>query len=139
MWERIHHSQFWTVLALAQSSIFCLGSSADTSWTMWKEIYRTERTDREDMLSNGNHMILNKYRQLNNQFSVLIHWEFELLIQQPALCIQSLCNLIVIQSPSHVWLFVTPWSAACQLPCPLPSPKAYSNSCPLSQWCHPTI
>ena len=24
-------------------------------------------------------------------------------------------------------------------PCPSPAPKAYSNSCPLSQWCHPTI
>ena len=26
-----------------------------------------------------------------------------------------------------------------RLPCPLPSPGAGSNSCPLSQWCHPTI
>ena len=26
-----------------------------------------------------------------------------------------------------------------RLPCPSPSPWAYSNSCPLSQWCHPTI
>ena len=26
-----------------------------------------------------------------------------------------------------------------RLPCPLPTPRAYSNSCPLSQWCHPTI
>ena len=26
-----------------------------------------------------------------------------------------------------------------RLPCSLPSPGAYSNSCPLSQWCHPTI
>ena len=26
-----------------------------------------------------------------------------------------------------------------RLPCPSPSPGAYSNSCPLSQWCHPTI
>ena len=25
------------------------------------------------------------------------------------------------------------------LPCPSPSPGACSNSCPLSQWCHPTI
>ena len=25
------------------------------------------------------------------------------------------------------------------LPCPSPSPRACSNSCPLSQWCHPTI
>ena len=24
-------------------------------------------------------------------------------------------------------------------PCPLPTPRVYSNSCPLSQWCHPTI
>ena len=26
-----------------------------------------------------------------------------------------------------------------RLPCPSPTPAAYSNSCPLSQWCHPTI
>ena len=24
-------------------------------------------------------------------------------------------------------------------PCPSPTPRAYSNSCPLSRWCHPTI
>ena len=24
-------------------------------------------------------------------------------------------------------------------PCPAPIPRAYSNSCPLSWWCHPTI
>ena len=24
-------------------------------------------------------------------------------------------------------------------PCPSPTPGAYSNSCPLSRWCHPTI
>ena len=26
-----------------------------------------------------------------------------------------------------------------RLPCPSPTPGAYSNSCPLSQWCHSTI
>ena len=26
-----------------------------------------------------------------------------------------------------------------KLPCPSPSPRACSNSCPLSWWCHPTI
>ena len=26
-----------------------------------------------------------------------------------------------------------------RLPCPLPTPGVYSNSCPLSWWCHPTI
>ena len=26
-----------------------------------------------------------------------------------------------------------------RLPCPSPSPRVCPNSCPLSQWCHPTI
>ena len=26
-----------------------------------------------------------------------------------------------------------------RLPCPSPIPRAYSNSCPLCWWCHPTI
>ena len=26
-----------------------------------------------------------------------------------------------------------------RLPCPSPTPRAYSNSCPLKRWCHPTI
>ena len=26
-----------------------------------------------------------------------------------------------------------------RLPCPSPSPRACSNSCPLNQWCHPAI
>ena len=37
---------------------------------------------------------------------------------------------------------LTLWSHALQhdrLPCASPNPGAYSNSCPLSQWCHPTI
>ena len=44
-----------------------------------------------------------------------------------------------VQLLSHVQLFGTPWSASRQPPCPSPTPGACSNSCPLSQWCHPTI
>ena len=33
---------------------------------------------------------------------------------------------------------VTPWTAA-RPPCPSPTPRLYSNSCPLSRWYHPTI
>ena len=44
-----------------------------------------------------------------------------------------------VQSLSHVWLFATQWTAARQPPCPSPTPSLYSNSCPLSQWCYPTI
>ena len=42
-----------------------------------------------------------------------------------------------IQWFSWVQLFVTPWTAAHQAS--LSIPRACSNSCPSSQWCHPTI
>ena len=32
----------------------------------------------------------------------------------------------------HEWQHTRP-------PCPSPTPRVYSNSCPLSQWCHPAI
>ena len=32
----------------------------------------------------------------------------------------------------------TPWTAVCQPPCPSPTPRVYSDSCPLHWWCHPT-
>ena len=43
-----------------------------------------------------------------------------------------------VQSLSRVWLFATPWIAA-RPPCLSSIPRVYSNSCPLSWWCHPTI
>ena len=42
-----------------------------------------------------------------------------------------------VQSLCHVWLFVTPWTAAWQAS--LSFTKVCSQSCPLSQWCHATI
>ena len=44
-----------------------------------------------------------------------------------------------VQSLSRVWLFATPWTAASQILCPSSTPSACLNSCPSSQWCHPTI
>ena len=44
-----------------------------------------------------------------------------------------------VQSLSHVWLFVTPWTAAHQAFLSITNPGVYSNSCPLSQWYHLTI
>ena len=42
-------------------------------------------------------------------------------------------------SLSGIWLFATHALQHTRCPCPSPSPRACSNSCPLSQWCHPTI
>ena len=47
-------------------------------------------------------------------------------------------NYFVVQLLSCVWL----WSHGLQhtrLLYPSPSPRTCSNSCPLGQWCHPTI
>ena len=44
-----------------------------------------------------------------------------------------------VQSLSYVWRFVTPWTAAHQASLSFTISQSLLNSCPLSQWCHPTI
>ena len=44
-----------------------------------------------------------------------------------------------VQSLSLVWLFVIPWTAACQASLSITNSRSLPNSCPLSRWCHPTI
>ena len=44
-----------------------------------------------------------------------------------------------VHSLSRVRLFATPRTAVRQAFCLSPTPGVYSNSCPLGQWCHPTI
>ena len=44
-----------------------------------------------------------------------------------------------VQSLSHIQLFATHGMQHARPPCPSPTPGVYSNSCPLSWWCHPTI
>ena len=44
-----------------------------------------------------------------------------------------------VQLLSCVWLFATDGLQYATPPCPSPTPSVYSNSNPLSWWCHPTI
>ena len=44
-----------------------------------------------------------------------------------------------VQLLSHVQLFATSWTAACQASLSITNSQSWLNSCPLSQWCHPTI
>ena len=46
--------------------------------------------------------------------------------------IQFSCSVVSDSLPPHGLQHARP-------PCPSPIPGVYSNSCPLSQWCHPTI
>ena len=48
-------------------------------------------------------------------------------------------SLVVVQLLSRAQLFRTPWLQQARLPCSSLSPRACSDSCPLSWWCHPTI
>ena len=47
--------------------------------------------------------------------------------------------IVVVQSLSWVQLFEPHGLQHARFPCPSPSPRACSNSYPLSWWCHPTI
>ena len=49
------------------------------------------------------------------------------------------CSFSSVQSLSRFWLFANPWTQHARPPCPSPTARVYSNSCPLIQWCHPTI
>ena len=44
-----------------------------------------------------------------------------------------------IQSLSHVRLFAIPWTTARQASLSITNFQSLPKSCPLSQWCHPTI
>ena len=46
---------------------------------------------------------------------------------------------VVVRSLNCVQPFATHELQHARLSCPSPSLGVYSNSCPLSQWCHPTI
>ena len=45
----------------------------------------------------------------------------------------------VVQVLSPIWLFVAPWTAACQAPCLSLPPPVCPDLCPLTQWCYKTI
>jgi len=62
---------------------------------------------------------------------------FVLLMATLIIKVKVLISLLL--SFSHSVMSNTLWPHGLQhatLPCPLPSPRACSNSCPLSQWCH---
>ena len=50
-----------------------------------------------------------------------------------------LIHISSVQSLSHVWLFWPHESQHTRPPCPSQTPRVYSDSCPWSQWCHPSI
>jgi len=70
------------------------------------------------------------------------HTQFRELAKTSYIVIDSQDSLLwlsSVQSHSRVRLFATPWTAAHQASLSITTPRIYSNSCPLSQWCHPVV
>ena len=73
-----------------------------------------------------------------NTFLLYSQFKYYQYLVSPLLWFNApLLHFSSVQSLSRVQLSATPWTA--QLPCPSLTPGAYSNSCLLSWWCHPTI
>ena len=65
------------------------------------------------------------------------HWKYKMktiVVTRTSLIssVQFSCSVVSDSLRPHALRHV-------RLPCPSPTPGAYSNSCPLSQWCHPTV
>ena len=78
---------------------------------------------------------------LSSVFFSTTVWKHQFFMVQPSLW-QKWSVWPVISSVellSRVRLFVILELQQARLSCPLATPRACSNSCPLSRWCHPTI
>ena len=89
-------------------------------------------------------LFINNYRVTELEDHLI--WKIQKLrVQRKLTCMitQPVNGTVVVQSLSHVWLFATPCTAACQVSLSFTISwivKEFApNSCPLSQWCYPTI
>ena len=71
--------------------------------------------------------------------SKTINWIYNVVFQESKKEGGKKRLVAVVQLLHPVWLFAIPWITAYQLPCPSLYPLVFLNSCPLSQWCYPTI
>ena len=75
------------------------------------------------------------YIYLSDYFPISViaeHWVEFLVLYSRSLLVQFSLWVVSNSLQSHGLQHA-------RLPCPSPTPRAYSNSCPLSQWCHLTI
>ena len=71
--------------------------------------------------------------------SPMLQWRSKILWATSKTWCSQIFTVVSVQSLSHVWLFVTPRTAAHQAPSRSPSPGICSDLYPLSWWCYLTI
>ena len=70
----------------------------------------------------------NKFHQLSGGYSAQSSLHIKLTISPVHFSHSVMSNSLQPHEPQHA-----------RPPCPSPTPRVHPNSCPLSQWCHPTI
>ena len=90
-------------------------------------------------------LLICKLRSCCNTLYLLeVEWDNTKIWNNRLRCLQQGLALIQFSSVqfSHSVMADSLWPHGMQharLPCPSPTPGAYSNSCPSCRWCHPTI
>ena len=113
-WNTFFPTYFWCIiliLLLPHCILFDFidGSSSSSSWLL-------------------------SFRQYWSQCSELFSFTYMYILGNMIIfsSVQFSCSFLPESLQSHGL-----WHS--RLPCPSPTPRACLNSCPLSQWCHPTI
>ena len=101
-----------------QVSEFNTDVSAEWKNTMWRNIY-----------CKGHHPFI-YHCELKRCLEGYFH--FYMLSSFLSVQFRSSCSVVSDSLRPHVLQHT-------RLPCPSPTTRVYSNSCSLSQWCHPTI
>ena len=71
---------------------------------------------------------LGRFHVLYSKSLLVIHFKYSGVYSS----VQFSCSVVSDSLWPHALQHTRP-------PCPLPTPGVYSNSCPWSQWCHPTL
>ena len=80
-----------------------------------------------------------KSKQKPHQMSLHLPLNFVRKIVKNENTMDQFTHVSSVRSLSHVRLFAIHGLQHARPPCSSPTPRVYSNSCPLSQWYHPTI
>ena len=86
-----------------------------------------------ELLSMGSHRIRHDWSDL--AVAVSVHWK----LQSTSKILHIVIGISSVQLLRRVRHFATPWTAAHQASLSITNSLSLLDSCPSSQWCHPTI
>ena len=99
-------------------------------WQKQRRLRRGDKNTQKNYIKNNNN------NDPNNHIGVVTHLMMDILECEVRLAIGSIA---IVQLPSCVQLFLTPWTAALKASLSLTSPEVCPSSCPLHLWCHASI